>query len=197
MRFTCFYPQIRGSLSEFPFNQCSDPDSHNNKMTRTWVGYVMKAQISMHNMADLRYLASKVYPASGFHSIRRLQKLRTHTFLWVRPTDCLALSRNMGTKNRGNTQKLEHPSNMWMVTLDWNLKTHIYIYILCIIYIYILYCHLNVYISAWSSVGKSSEDVFHTSIFKWSLVHLPPMWPWCLSWPSQKVASLVEMFNCY
>ena len=57
MGFTCFYPKKKGSLSEFPFNQCSDPDGHNNKMNRTWVGYVMKAQISMHNMADLRYLA--------------------------------------------------------------------------------------------------------------------------------------------
>ena len=69
-------------------------------------------------------------------------------------------------QNRGNTQKLEHPSNMWMVTLDWSLKTHIYIYYVCILYIYILYCHLNVYISAWSSVGKSSEDVEHR--WKWN-----------------------------
>ena len=38
MGFTCFYPQIWGSLSEFPFNQCSDPDGHNNNMNRTWSG---------------------------------------------------------------------------------------------------------------------------------------------------------------
>jgi hypothetical protein len=60
-----------------------------------------------------------------------------------------------------------------MVTLDWSLKTHIYIYYVCILYIYIYYTVTSMYTYQLEAQWENHPKTLN--IDENGIVHLPPM----------------------